>query len=152
MAQRPLPLRPLPETWGRFDFAPTPPNDSKGRGCGPSPLDSPPGDRQRQREEKQVKSVLYPGFAIPGRGLTTERFSKAGPAPNASTEILQGSLLLGPPYSSKKGAYGAGFAPKRFSFGPGAARFLCRKQRKWGAPIPVFPLPGGTKEARPHGK
>ena len=34
--------KPPPETWGRSDFAPTPPNGTMGRGCGPSPLDSPP--------------------------------------------------------------------------------------------------------------
>ena len=34
--------RPPPETWRRFDLAPTPPNDTNGRGCDPSPLDSPP--------------------------------------------------------------------------------------------------------------
>ena len=53
LLKRALPLRPPPETWGRFDFAPTPPNDIKGRGCGPSPLDSPPGDKERQRVAKR---------------------------------------------------------------------------------------------------
>ena len=45
--------------------------------------------------EKQVKSVLQPSLAIPGRGPRTETFSKAEPAPNASTESFLCSLLLG---------------------------------------------------------
>ena len=44
LAQRPLPLAPPPETWGRFDSPPHPPNDSQGRGCGPSPLPTPKGN------------------------------------------------------------------------------------------------------------
>ena len=35
------------------------------------------------------------------RGRMTEKFSKTGPAPNASTESFPRSLLLGPPYLSK---------------------------------------------------
>ena len=44
------PIAPLPRNrlassaaGGASPVSPTPPNDTKGRGCGPSPLDSPPG-------------------------------------------------------------------------------------------------------------
>jgi len=36
------------------------------------------------------------------------------------------------PYLSKKGAYAPFCGTKAVSFGPCTARFLCRKQRKWG--------------------
>ena len=42
MAQRSLPLRPPPETWGDATVPHTP-SGTKGRGCGPSPLETPPG-------------------------------------------------------------------------------------------------------------
>ena len=33
--------KPPPETWGRSNFAPTPPNGQKGRACGPLPFGNP---------------------------------------------------------------------------------------------------------------
>jgi len=43
-AKRHLPRTPTRNV-GAFRLAPTPPNDSKGRGSGPSPLDTPPRGR-----------------------------------------------------------------------------------------------------------
>ena len=58
----------------------------------------------------QVKSVLQPFLAIPGRGPQIVTFRKTEPAPNASTESFPGSLLLGPP------CFGPNLTPKRVKF------------------------------------
>ena len=139
------PIAPLPRNrlassaaGGASPVSPTPPNDAKGRGCGPSPLDSPPGDRQRQRKEKQVKSVLHPGFAIPGRGLTTERFSKAWPAPNAGSSPKCPMSLVGTPVCKQKRRLLAPVLRKTFFLFHRARRiFFLMFQKENGGCIPT---------------
>ena len=122
LAQRPLPLAPPPETWGRFDPAPTPPNDTKRRGRGPSPLDFPPrsdfrpwGVKSRiggpqapwSGRFKGVRGEIRnpPGFLFGGRGGTLlfskEKcppvpFGRGGARPPVPPCPGKGSSLLQP--------------------------------------------------------
>ena len=118
LAQRHLPLRPLPETWGRFDLAPTPPNDTKGRGCGPSPLDSPPGSGERQRKEKQFHSLTTPKASQYSQMRGSNSLFRQGIAhPVGDYQITRAPATTTKGFA-QKGANGAGFAHKRFLFGP----------------------------------
>ena len=106
LAQRSLPLRPPPETWGtppctvtaiqfpalmgrqscRFlesgplypplaalsPLSPIPPRGTKGRDCGPSPLETPPGDEGRGRKNQ------------PPRGRRTRDEDKAENGPGSA--------------------------------------------------------------------
>ena len=55
-----------------------------------------------------------------------------------------------PPSLSKPDRQGGIWTQKRFSFGPGAARFLWQDQRKWGAPSPQKEVSHGTAHLRRH--
>ena len=102
-------------------------------------LDSPPGvwDRQRQRKEKQVKSISHSDFAIPSRGLTTERFSKAGPAPNAESCLNCPMSLVEPLVLSKKGAFWRRFCAQAVSLWTVNGPFLFVKTKRNGGFIPA---------------
>ena len=92
-------------------------------------------ERQRRGGERQIRfAPRYPRAVR--RGLTTGSFSKTRPAPNAAAAPNRRGTLLrnaSPNLTPKRVRFGQ----QRFSFGPGAARFLWQDQRKWGAPPPV---------------
>jgi len=70
--------KPPPETWGRSNFAPTPPNGQKGRACGPLPFGNPtPGLLPTPR-----------GGGIPLHESTSEQAKYRQISPFA-TELLQ---------------------------------------------------------------
>ena len=114
---------------------------------GPSPLDSPPGDRVAPADREVQRIVMHPDFAIPGRGLTAERFCQTGPAPNADDCLNCQGLLLGPLVLSKKGAKGAVLCPSGFFSTAAAATFLCQDKEKWG-PHPHPAKPGTSPVPR----
>ena len=143
LAQRPLPLRPPPETWGRFDSPPHPLTTQRGGAAAP-PLWIPlPGIRERQRKEKQVKSILHPDLAILGRGLTTERFSKTGPAPNAESCLNCPMSLVGTPrFKQKRRLLAPVLRPSGFLLDRERPVFFGRNPKKMGGSFPRSPLPG----------
>ena len=116
-------------------------------------LDSPPGvwDRQRQRKEKQVKSISHSDFAIPSRGLTTERFSKAGPAPNAESCLNCPMSLVEPLVLSKKGAFWHRFCAQAVSLWTVNGPFLFAKTKRIGGFIPA-PQSGALPPSLPRGQ
>ena len=125
LAQRHLPLKPPPETWGRFDLAPTPPNDTKEGACGPPPLDTtPPGLRTRQRvakrnarrqAQKQMRlppQVYTRRIKLRRRTHPSNLYSAPGRRPPASVP----ELIRNTPVLSQRGIFDAEFAPNIFSF------------------------------------
>ena len=153
MAQRYLPLRPPPETWGTPP-SPIPPLGTKGRDCGPSPLETPPGVGRGSGSEKRSRGcpLCSPTSAFPpdaGTHLGHLRiFSATGRwvldfVGSAYRPLLRMGELAALPVNS---------SPSVFSFVPCPARFLFgKKKRKCGghsngqSPFGDYSLAGARK-------
>ena len=139
LAQRHLPLRPPPETWGRFDFAPTPPNDTKEGGCGPLLWIPPPPEfwgqqrvaKRNARKEKLVKSDDCPAKQFQFAWQRTEIKGPVLPAPNASMLNYHWKYLAKTAHPQTCPETGK-FGRKRLSFGRARPFSLGKTQRKWG--------------------
>ena len=149
MAQRHLPLRPPPETWGRFDFAPTPPNDTKGRGCGPSPLDSLPGDWAAAAEREVGPFDDHPEskLILPNAG---KQFSvplgDSAPGRRLSNDVGTGHDY--PRICAKRRQRRRLCAKVPFFSTAAAATFLSARRKKSGGRIPA-PQSGAISRPRP---
>ena len=140
LAQRHLPLKPPPETWGRFDLAPTPLTTQRKGPAGPLLWILPPGvmhpaarseAKRAEREAQQMRSPpqVYTGrIKLRRRTHSSNLYSAPGRRPPASVS----ELIRNTPVLSQRGIFDAEFAPNIFPL-TGRGRFLFDvSKRKWG--------------------
>jgi len=163
LAQRPLPRTPTRNV-GAFRLAPTPPNDSKGRGRSPSPLDSSPRGQeslqiwtgQRQRGKRSGLSSITPS-QHPSRQMRRRSTSRNLVRRIRHKLKVHSTPIRSTPATSKEASSGCRICgTKAISFPPGAAAFLWQDKEKRGRISPCrmrhnlsAPLEKGQKRNGP---